>query len=131
MASEINLTSNLSVAKGGTSVASATSTLTTNMQSSLNNMIDTTQTLTAAADTAVTLGSIATATDYIVRLRNQDATNYVEVSIDGGLTYHMKMMPGEFWGPVRIEGGNVVHAKANTAACIIEIVACEAGNPLT
>jgi hypothetical protein len=51
-----------------------------------------------------------------------DTTNYIEISFDAGSTYPIKLWPGEL--PVIISNnGATVTAKANTAACIMQVTA--------
>lgn len=56
--------------------------------------------------------------------RNTDPTNYVEIGVTTTV-YNWKLLPGEFIGPVRIDG-STLFAKAHTGACVIEYLLCEA-----
>ncbi len=99
------------------------------MQSTLTHGTDDTQSYAAATKTAVPVAGVDTTKEYFVCLRNQDATNYVEVTTDDGVTYPCRMRPGECWGPNRMAPNIIVKVKANTAACDVNSVLCEAGDP--
>jgi hypothetical protein len=59
-------------------------------------------------------------------LQNLDATNYVEVSSDGGSTYCIRLAPGSatVGGGIALVPNNSLTtwgARANTAACIVTV----------
>lgn len=122
MAGEISIRASLSVSKGGTSVANATSTDSVDMSGT--NMLTLVQNIGTSYE-ALTLTDIDTASEYWVLLRNKDATNYVEVSFDAGSTFSLKMMPGELCGPFRLVASEQIGCRANTAACEVEVICCE------
>ena len=65
---------------------------------------------------ALDLGEVTT--PGITAGKNLDATNYVELSFDGGTTAHLKAKAGEpfLFRPT----GTTIHARANTAAVNLE-----------
>ncbi len=123
MANEITITAKLSVSKGGTSVANATSTDSIDMAGT--NMMTLVQSVGTSAEAVGPLTDIDTASSYFVLFRNKDSTNYVEVSFDAGGTYSLRMNAGELCGPFRVVAGEAIHLRANTAACEVEVIACE------
>ena len=125
MASEITIQAKLSASKGGSSVTNATSTKSADMATGTNMVGDVT-TFAAATKTAIPMGSVDPANQFMVLMRNQDATNYVEVSTDDGVTYPYRMLAGETFGPVRVAANIVVKVKANTGACDVNVIVCEA-----
>jgi hypothetical protein len=122
MANEISITSKLSVSKGGTTISNATSTDSVDMTGT--NMLTNVQSVGTSYE-ALTLTDIDTASSYWVHLRNKDATNYVEVSFDAGSTFSLRMNAGEMCGPMRLVAGEQIGCRANTAACEVEVNACE------
>jgi len=74
----------------------------------------------------IDFGDITTLGWYMIY--NNDATNYVEIGVRSGGTsyYHAKVLPKKTYGPVHATASMVsaIYAKANTAACEIEIEAC-------
>lgn len=122
MANEISYTGKLSVSKGGTTVTNATSTDSIDMSGT--SMLTVVQSIGTSYE-ALVLTDIDTAAKYFVILRNKDATNYVEVSFDAGSTYSLRMDPGELCGPLPMVAGEQIGCRANTAACDVEVVACE------
>lgn len=122
MANEISYTGKLSVTKGGTTVTNVTSTDSIDMSGT--SMLTIVQSIGTTYE-ALTLTDIDTAAKYFVLLRNKDATNYVEVSFDAGTTYSLRMEAGEICGPLPMVAGEQIGCRANTAACDVEVVACE------
>jgi hypothetical protein len=136
MANEVTLNAKLTISKGGASVTNLTSTKSQNIQSTLpGHQIDEVQSV-GTSRTSISLGSIAVASQYFLLLRNQDPTNFVKVEVQSGVaTWGVAgfMKPGETFGPVRCaaqSGGYPVYVlTADTAACDVEVVAGEAGDP--
>lgn len=62
---------------------------------------------------------VNTASAFRLRIHNLDATNYVELSLDGGTNYKLRVPKGEIY-LLYIVGGTSVYVKANTAACLVE-----------
>lgn len=137
MANEISLTFKLSGSKGGTTVTNVSSTKTQSMSSTavvLANVVQEVGTSREEIDIA-TIG-VDTTDEYMVLLRNMDATNYVIVELEYSSSNYVvagRMRPGEAWGPVRFParsgGYPKLHCTANTAGCNVEIVTLEAGDP--
>jgi hypothetical protein len=147
MANEISLTAKLSVSKGSVSIANAISTKTQSMASTTgfgggaaDDMCHHTQnvgTTREAIDLVDVDNTNATGGEYILLLYNRDATNYVTVEVQTGAASYWTvgiMRPGESWGPNRLpkldgSGYGGVFCDADTAACRVEVLACEAGDP--
>jgi hypothetical protein len=69
------------------------------------------------SDGTLDIGGIGTL-GYLV-LKNLDATNYLEIGYTSG-TYFAKLKPGESCVFRAGSGLTAIHAKANTAACLLE-----------
>ena len=87
--------------------------------------------MVAANAEQVDLGDLtsAAASGWPVLLFNRDATNYVQVYIRVAGTNHpfCRMLAGEPCGPFRLVAGALtsLYALANTANCVIEVMACD------
>lgn len=122
MANEIQLTSKLSVSKGGASVTNLTSTDTIDMSgANMNGIVQDVGTSFEAAD----VGDVATASAYFLHIYNMDTTNYMEVSFDAGSSTHCLIPPESFFGPVKMNASKTIQVKFNTAAGNAFITACE------
>lgn len=132
MANEISVTAKLTFAYGGTTITNATSTdsITLNTSGLDGSAIQNVQTVGTSRE-ALVVGDVDTASAYFVLLRNKDATNYVTVETYDSTNYVASgiMYAGELYGPVRVPAGKTIHLTANTAACQVETVVCEAGVP--
>lgn len=140
MANEISLTAKISATKSSVTVTNSTSTKTQTMAAAAAHMHHTIQAVGTSRE-AVALGDVdnsnATGDEYWVLLFNRDATNFVIVeALVGSATYYQVglMRPGECWGPVRMQkldgdGYGALYMDADTAACNVEVVAVEAGDP--
>lgn len=140
MANEISLTFKLQAAKGGSTIVNATTTKTQTMASTAAAMQHGTQNVGTTRE-ALNVGDVditnATGGEYIVLLRNMDATNFctVELNYGSGTYYQVGLMrPGEGWGPVRMQkldgsGYGGLFLDFDTAAGKIEVLATEAGDP--
>jgi len=126
MASEISWTAKITASKGGSTVTNATSTKSSDMTTGTNMVGDVT-TFAAATKTAIPVGSVDPANQFVVLLRNQNtvATDYVEVTSDDGATYPYRIYSGEFFGPVRVAAGIVIKVRASVAADV-NVIVCEA-----
>lgn len=122
MANEISIIAKLTASKGGTTVTNATSSDSIDMAGT--NMCCYIQNIGTTAE-ALTMTDINTGSAYRVLLRNKDDTNYVDISFDSGSTFPVQILPGEICGPIMRPSGSI-HARANTAAIELEIVAAEA-----
>lgn len=125
MASEIAWTAKLTVSKGGSTVTNATSTKLSDMTTG-TNMVGDVITFAAGTKTAIPVGSVDPANQFVVLLRNQNTTDYVEVTTDDGATYPFRIYPGEFFGPARVAANIVVKVRANTTAADMNVIVAEA-----
>lgn len=129
MSLEINTSSKLSFDKNGASATNKTTTKAITMQSTLTHGLQGVVSYAAGVKTAIPVTGVDTTKQYLVQLRNLDVTNYVEVTTDDGATYPCVMLPGESYGPVRLAANAVVKVRAHTAACDVDSIAVEAGDP--
>jgi hypothetical protein len=131
----ITISSNLTATYGGSTITGATTTdsITENATDISGGSIDGSHILNlqsvGTSREAVVFGDVSTAKSYLVRLRNNDATNYVELEVYNATNYVKAgiLYPGEIWGPARIPENITLHLTANTAACVVEVIAAEAG----
>lgn len=135
MASEITILSKLTATKGGTSRTNYTSDFTQTMASTATAMAQNDQDVGTSAE-AILTGDVTLTDQHFLLFINHDATNYVEVEVhkDGSnMAVAGVMLPGEQFGPVRAAGQSggypCYKLKANTAACLVEVLAVEAGDP--
>ena len=118
MANEISLNISFAVAKNGASVSGATSA---NFTMTGDQFISNVQIIGTSSETLV-FGDVSTIG--FVYVKNLDPTNFVEISVDNGQTEIIaKLLPGEacLFKP----GTTTVYAKADTASCNVQVVACE------
>ncbi len=120
MANEIRQTTTLSATKGGASV-----TMTSNKQVDMagNHMTQATQSIGTTSE-LLDLGDVTGAPSCIA-IKNLDATNFIEIGGDSGLTvFKLKIRPGHsaLFEPT----SGTIYAKADTAAVRIQLVAAEA-----
>jgi hypothetical protein len=131
----ITVSSNLTSTSGGSTITGATTTdsIIINAADVEADTIDGSHILNlqtvGTTREALVVGDVTTAKSYWVRLRNVDADNYVEVETYNSTNYVKAgiLYPGEMWGPVRVPENITLHLTANTAACIVEVIAAEAG----
>jgi hypothetical protein len=112
MANELRVSGTANFIKGGASLSRQYSISVTVAGT---NMISAVQSI-ATTDTSVGLGAVGTI-GYVV-FKNLDATNYIDVGSDGSV-YPIRLMAGESAGPLRWNGA-AIHAKAHTAACLLQ-----------
>jgi|GEM_PF-5379200 hypothetical protein len=137
MANEITLSASLKATKNNVSVAPLTTSKVQTMQSSGSKMHHTVQSVGFAAKEILSVGDVDVTKQYWVLLYNRDATNFVTVylrkdvtptDVDAGI-----ILPGEPYGPVRMQlqtgGYPVMYLQADTAACNVEVVVTDGGNP--
>lgn len=112
MANELTLSFSLALAKGGAVAArsSGTKLVTVSGTAYVANIPS-----IGTADEVLALGDVAT-NGYIL-LHNLDATNFITLGADGS-SYPIKVLAGE-WSLLRWNGA-AIHAKADTAACLLE-----------
>lgn len=119
MAQEITQTVSLSATKGGATV-NISSTKRVDMTGT--GMIQTTQSIGTSAE-AIALGDLSGAPS-MIEIKNLDATNFVEIGGDSGLTvFKLKLRPGHatLFQPSAVP----LYAKADTAAVLIQLAATE------
>lgn len=122
MANEVTIAVSLSASKGGAIVNPGTKTKQLTMAGS--NMLQNTVSVGTSSE-LLSLGDISGAPSAVM-ITNLDATNYVLISGETGFTavMQMKLLAGE---TVLIKPlAATLYAKANTAACLIQVVAVEA-----
>jgi len=120
MANEITQIINLSFAKGGATTYFATSTRIDMAGTGYNSS---TQEIGTTAEVVDLTG--VTGTPGQMAIKNLDATNYVEIGGDSGLTvFKIKLRPGKSCLIEPTSG--TIYAKANTAACLIQKLAIDA-----
>ena len=81
-----------------------------------------------AADEALDFGEVTGTGDLeFVYIRNNDATNYVQLSYDTGGSFAAKkfltLLPGE--SVAFRPKSNTIYAKADTAACVCTVIAIQ------
>lgn len=121
MANEITSNSKLAGSKNGTTV-----TLEVNTQRDLTGVGLHSQQLSigTSAEQITWPGDLTSEGITEVCIKNHDATNYVEVGGDSGLTVFKLKVPAGCTAKFFTSSGNpTVYAKANTAACIVTVVA--------
>lgn len=121
MANEINLSGQVSATKNGFSVSASASKPVTMTG---DDMIQTTQLIGNAAAELLVFGEI-TGAPSVLMIKNLDATNYIEVGGDSGLTVFKIKIPAGHFAIFQPTSANV-YAQANTAAVRAAIVATEA-----
>ena len=120
MANEIVQNIQVTASKGGAEVG-INSRQRHNMTGS--DMVQATQTIGLTAELLI-LGDIAGAPRQLV-IKNLDTTNFIEVGGDSSLTvFKIKVRPNDCC--VFEPSSGTVYAKADTAACPVQIVAIEA-----
>jgi hypothetical protein len=120
MANEITQTIQLTATKNAATVSLST---TKRITMSGDDMVQSTQVIGTSAELLV-LGDITGAPSQLA-IKNLDATNFVEIGGDSGLTvFKIKILPGE---TVLIRPTSAtLYALADTAAVRVQIVAIEA-----
>lgn len=111
MSAELSLTISASETKNGVTFSSD---FTGSVDVSGNSPIFEVKSI-ATSDTTLDLGAVGTLGFLIAK--NLDATNYITLGGDG-TNYFDKLKAGEFM--VKRWNGAAIHAKANTAACLLQ-----------
>ena len=120
MANEITMVAGLSANKGGSVVNPGNQTKQLTMANSA--MTQYALSLTTAA-TLVSFPGFA-GVPACVLIKNNDATNYIEVGGDSGLTvFKLKVLPGE--SVLLTPSSATMYFKANTASCNVFVVAVD------
>lgn len=141
MANEITIQSKLTATKGGSSVTNYTSDFTITMASALSLKSSIDQSVGYSAAEAISTGDVTLTQEHWLQFVNNDATNFVTVEVhkdSSNMAVAGVMLPGEPFGPVRAlaqgtspfgAGYPCYKLKADTAACVVTVIACEAGDP--
>lgn len=122
MANEISIQCRLAGAKGGSGASPETTSFTRDMAGDQFHKTNPSWSTTGAA---IDVTPVDTASDFWLRIYNTDATNFVELSLDGGTNYKLRVPPGQA-SLLFVKGGTSVYKKALVAACIVEQLAIEA-----
>ena len=136
MANEITIQAKLTATKNSASITNSVSSKTQTMESTLEKLHHTVQAVGTSIED-VALGDVDISKQHWILLRNLDGTNYVTVTLRSAVTpvdaVAGIMLPGESFGPVRAGAQTAGYPKymmtANTAACDVEVLACDAGSP--
>ena len=134
---EINYTASLRVQKNGVSVQQLTTTKAQTMESTIEKLHHTVQSVGFAANEDLSTGDVDLTKQYLVLLYNRDATNFVSVIVRKDVTPTEVtvgiMLPGEPFGPVRAPAQSGGYPKyrlqAAVAACDVEVTVTDAGDP--
>jgi len=119
MANEIFESVSFSATKNDAKVEIATSSRVTMTG---NELVNSTQVIGTTAELVV-FGGITGAPGEVI-IKNLDATNYIELGGDSGLTvFKTKLLPGRF--TVFQPSSATLYAKANTADVRVQVVATE------
>jgi hypothetical protein len=119
MASEIYESISFTARKNGAEISISSSN---NVTMTGDDLVNVTQVIGTAAE-LVGFGDITGAPGEVV-IKNLDATNYIELGGDSGLTvFKTKLLPGRF--TVFQPSSATLYAKANTADVRIQIIATE------
>lgn len=119
MANEIYESISFTARKNGAEIAISTSN---NVTMTGDDLVNVTQVIGTTAE-LVAFGDITGAPGEVV-IKNLDATNYIELGGDSGLTvFKTKLLPGRF--TVFQPSSATLYAKADTADVRIQIIATE------
>ena len=137
MANEITFTAGLKAQKNNVSVTQLITQKAQTMQSTIEKMHHTVQSVGAGGAENLSTGDVDLTKQYAFLLYNRDAAHFVTVrvrkdatptDVDVGI-----MRPGEPFGPVRAPaqaGGYPKYMmQADTAACDVEVTVRDAGDP--
>lgn len=119
MSNEISASVVLTTAKNNVSVAGSG---TKNADMAGDQMMSNVQIIGTSAE-AIVLNDVSTV-GYVL-FKNMDATNYIEIALDSGVSTQIfaKLLPGDV---MLIKASTAtMYAKANTAACNLWVVATE------
>lgn len=121
MANEISTNTSLSASKNGVTV-----TLSTTVQRTLTGVGIHSQELSigTSAEAVTWPGDLTSEGITEIQIKNLDATNFVEIGGDSGLTvFKIKVLPGNSIKFTPSSGNPTVYAKADTGACLVAVVA--------
>jgi len=74
---------------------------------------------------ALSLSPVDQTARYHLFIRNQDATNEVLLSFNGGSTWPIVILPGKSMGPITVAASQTLWLDAQVGTCIVEAVAAE------
>ena len=120
MANEIQISAKLYAAKGGAYLPNTTYTGTLTMAGT--DMASQTLSIGTTEET-ISPGTDVTLPAHIL-IANLDSTNFVQVGFSTG-SYKWRLRAGEFCLLPYLESGVTIYAKADTAACTVQVSACE------
>lgn len=122
MPSEITYEMSFAASKGGAAIDSGTISDTIDMSGS--NMATFTQAV-GTSNEAIGFPSDVSGSLHVV-VSNLDQTNYVELFYDNANTYLMSRLNGGESCSLRRVASTALFARANTAACQVQVWACQA-----
>lgn len=121
MANEITTADSLSASKNGVTVTLSTSTSRTLTGSGIHSQQ---LSIGTSAEAITWPGDLTTEGITEIQIKNTDSTNFVEVGGDSGLTvFKVKVLPGQSIKFAPSSGNPTIYAKADTAACVVVVVA--------
>lgn len=137
MPNEITFNASLRAQKNNVSVAQLTTQKVQTMESTIEKLHHTVQSVGSGAAEDVSTGDVDVTKQYCILLYNRDAANFVTVTVRKDVTPTDVdvgiMRPGEPFGPLRAPaqagGYPKYRMKADTAACDVEVTVIDAGDP--
>jgi hypothetical protein len=136
MSAEITLQAKLQSVKNNQTFTNQVWQKTQNMKTTLDMGHHTSQIVSTSKEILST-GDVTLTEEHFVLLYNRDASNFVDVFMRLNATptdvQSGRMRPGESYGPVRLMLQTASYPslwlQANTAACDVEVVVCDGGDP--
>lgn len=132
---DIEMTFKLTLNEGVVSMTNAQSSKNQTRESTLDKIHHTIQNVGTSYED-VSTGDVTLTKQHVMCLMNRDATNFVTVAAlkDGSnMAEQFIMLPGECCGPFRLAlqsaGYPKLQMKADTAACAVEVLVGDAGDP--
>ena len=134
---ELTLGASLKAQKNGVSIGQLTTQKVQNMQTTVEKMHHTVQSVGSGAAEDVSTGDIDVTKQYCLLLYNRDAAHFVTVIVRKDATPTDVtagiMRPGEPFGPVRapaqVGGYPKYRMQGDTADCDVEVSVTDAGDP--
>ena len=121
MANEITVAISLAASKGGSTVQGA---VTRQQTLTGTGLWSNTQSVGTAAEALSFPGDLTTEGISCIYIKNADPTNFVELALDSGMTNKFaKILAGEVCCLRPYAGNPTYYAKADTAACNVQMVA--------
>lgn len=136
MSAEITLQAKLQSVKNNQTFTNQVWQKTQNMKTTLDMGHHTSQIVSTSKEILST-GDVTLTEEHFVLLYNRDTTNFVDVFMRLNATptdvQSGRMRPDESYGPVRLMLQTASYPslwlQANTAACDVEVVVCDGGDP--